>query len=384
MQDTLHQSAIAPEDAPDSNQYSSLASVAEIKAIILSIDPGPGSHSLGGALSSNTGQSEGFTDSVKRGACTVHLTSQLLRDFVAIKGNPEMGVARYDREIVLVEWKTLPIYSRNKIMTRVQDLAILPSASKHPKFRSLRCIGITRDPDGSKVAFVFAVPGSDDFFQPPQPLRSMFGSSPSVTERLRLALKITESVRHFHTAGWLHKNLRSENILLLSLEHPSLFELAPLLYPMLAGFAFSRLDSPSEISEQPSADPQRDIYRHPEAMREPSTSFSAAKDIYALGTILLEIGEWRSLKSLIEKVVDVAKPDVALTQLAKIKPFLLDDGPKGGLATLKFRMRDIYTSVTKMMISGNVPRQAFEVQSDRGRSIRVTRTHQARYSNPIS
>jgi len=54
LQDTLHQSAIAPEDAPDSNQYSSLASVAEIKAIILSIDPGPGSHSLGGALSSNT------------------------------------------------------------------------------------------------------------------------------------------------------------------------------------------------------------------------------------------------------------------------------------------------------------------------------------------
>ncbi len=91
-------------------------------------------------------------------------------------------------------------------------------------------------------------------------------------------------------------------------------------------------------------------------MGEPSTSFSAAKDIYALGTILLESGEWRSPKSLVEKVVDVAKPDVALTQLAKIKPFLLDDGPKGGLATLKFRMGDIYTSVTKMMISGNVPK----------------------------
>jgi hypothetical protein len=242
LQGTLHQSSIAPEDAPDSNQYSSLASVAEIKAIILSIDPGPGSHSLGGALSSNTGQSEGFTDSVKRGARTVHLTSQLLRDFVAIKGNPDMGVARYDRN---VEWKTLPVYSRNKIMTRVQDLAILPSASKHPKSRSLRCMGITRDPDGSKVALLFAVPGSDDFFQPPQPLRSMFGSSPGVTERLRLALKITESVRHFHTTGWLHKNLRSENILLLSLGHPSLFELTPLLYLMLAGFAFSRLDSPS-------------------------------------------------------------------------------------------------------------------------------------------
>jgi len=60
---------------------------------------------------------------------------------------------------------------------------------------------------------------------------------------------------------------------------------------MLAGLAFSCLDLSFEISEQPSADPKRDIYRHPEAMGEPSASFSAAKDFYALGIILLE--NWR-------------------------------------------------------------------------------------------
>jgi len=48
---------------------------------------------------------------------------------------------------------------------------------------------------------------------------------------------------------------------------------------------------------------------------------------------------------LVEKVVDVGKLVVALTQLAKIKPFLLDDGPKGGLATLRFLMGSIYTSM---------------------------------------
>lgn len=94
---------------------------------------------------------------------------------------------------------------------------------------------------------------------------------------------------------------------------------------------------------------------------EPSASFTAAKDIYALGTILLEIGEWRSLKSLVEKVVNVGRPDVALAQLAKVRPFLLDDGPKGGLATLKFRMGDVYASVTRMMISGELPEQVHNV-----------------------
>lgn len=361
LHDTLQQSATASENAPESGQYSSLASVAGVKSITLSIDPGPGSYSTGRISS----------------ATSLHLASNLLQDFVAIKSNPAMGVARYEGDIVFVEWKTLPVYARNKIMTRVQDLAILLSAPKHSSFRSLRCKGFSRDLDGSKVAFVFEIPGS----KPPQPLRSMFGSIPSVTECLKLALDVTESVRQFHTAGWLHKNLRSDNIVLLSSDDPTWL---PLSYPVLAGFAFSRLDSPSEISEQPSVDPQRDIYRHPEAMGEPSASFSAAKDIYALGTILLEIGEWRSLKSLVEKVVDVGKPDVALIQLAKIRPFLLDDGPKGGLATLKFRMGDIYTSVTKMMIGGEVPEHAEDMQERRGESIRAIRIHQAKYSNLTS
>lgn len=64
-------------------------------------------------------------------------------------------------------------------------------------------------------------------------------------------------------------------------------------------------------------------------MGEPSESFSAAKDVYALGTVLLESGEWRSLKSLVAQVIDVSKPDVPMTSLAKVKPFLLDASSKG-------------------------------------------------------
>lgn len=91
-------------------------------------------------------------------------------------------------------------------------------------------------------------------------------------------------------------------------------------------------------------------------MGEPSVSFSASKDIYALGIILLEVGEWRSLKSLVDKVVDVSKLDVPITQLAQVKPLLLDESPRGGLGMLRYRMGDIYATVTKMMLSGEVPR----------------------------
>src|SRR5208282_5911867 len=104
----------------------------------------------------------------------------------------------------------------------------------------------------------------------------------------------------FHRAGWLHKDLRSENVLFFLPRENSNIK-APeskISNPILVGFSFARFASPSEISEQPSADPKRDIYRHPSAMGEPSVSFNSTVDVYSLGTILVEIAEWRALKHI--------------------------------------------------------------------------------------
>ncbi|KAL8901346.1 MAG: hypothetical protein Q9207_005241 [Kuettlingeria erythrocarpa] len=363
-----HPSVISSKDD------SPLASAAEIKAIGMSASsmsvlstlersPNPSPFTSHENPSSSTSHS---TSSTFPSRAAVHLESTKIQDCIAIQGNPDMGLTRYNGEKVLIEWKESPVHSRSKIMARVQDLAILLSAHKHPTFRSLRCKGIARDGAAPRIAFVFELPDSISSLQPPRPLRTLLRGNPSVTTRLQLALKITQSVRYFHMAGWLHKNLQSSNVLIFQPgDGLTVYPGQQCLEPILAGFAFSRLDSASEISEQPSSDPQRDIYRHPEAMGEPSESFTAAKDVYALGTILLEIGEWRSLKSLVEKVVNVSKPEVPLIQLAKIRPFLLEEGAKGGLATLEFRMGDVYASVTKMMLSGEIP-ERFEQAKDSG------------------
>ncbi|MCJ1224652.1 hypothetical protein MMC12_001297 [Toensbergia leucococca] len=285
-----------------------------------------------------------------------------LKDFIPMKSDCDMGLARYKEAIVFVEWKAVPVQSRTKIVERAKNLAVLLNAPKHPDFRSLHCKGIARDNNAAKIAFVYDWPAQNTA-QPPLTLRSLFKITPSVTTRLQLALQLIRTLKCFHTAGWLHKNLRSEYILFFN--HPDAGNQAPLLNPILAGFAFSRLNSPSEISEQPSSDPQRDIYRHPEAMGEPSVSFTAAKDVYALGIMLVEIGEWRSLRSLVEKVVDVSKANVPTNRLEKVRPFLLDDGPKGGLGMLKYRMGDVYVAVAKMMLSGKIP-QSWDYTRDSG------------------
>ncbi|KAI4179665.1 MAG: hypothetical protein L6R41_007696 [Letrouitia leprolyta] len=365
LKETLQHSSINGTFNPSANQ-DSLASAAGIKAIGISLGavsgespsetpPALSSMPVSGGLSSSLSQGS-LTASIASSSTVIQLLFSNIHDFVELSGNPEMGIARYNGEIVLIEWKQLPALSRNKIMARVQNLAMLLSAPKHPSFRALQCRGIARDPDAPRIAFVFDMPRAPVAFSPPRPLRSMFQGNPSVTERLDLALKITQSVRYFHMSGWLHKNIRSSNILILPFGGEREEFKHPLALPLLAGFAFSRLDSASEISEQPSSDPQQDIYRHPDAMGEPSESFTAAKDIYALGTVLLEIGEWRSLKSLVDRVVNVGKGDVPLIQLAKIRPFLLDDGSRSGLATLQYRMGDVYASVTRMMLQGEIPR----------------------------
>ena len=345
---SLRDALVDSSDNAPSNldgQSNSLASAAEVRTVSISVGGmTSGTTSTAGFLGVDAHRIENLSNKLSR------CDAELIKDYVPLKSNPDMGVAVYQDKHVFVEWKTLPHQFRSKIAERVEELAYLLNTPKHPDFRSLQCTGLTRDKVRERIAFIFDVPLLPTL-KLPRTLRNLFGLNPSITERLRLALQITQSVKYFHTAGWLHKNLRSENILFWPDDTSS----SPISQPVLADFAFSRQDSPSQISEQPSSSPGRDIYRHPDAMGEPSVSFTASKDIYALGTILLEIGEWRSLKSLVERIVDVNRNDVSLDQLAAVKPFLLDESAKGGLGMLKFRMGDIYAKVTRMMLSGEMP-----------------------------
>lgn len=107
--------------------------------------------------------------------------------------------------------------------------------------------------------------------------------------------------------------------------------------PILAGFSFARASSPTEISEQPPADPKRDIRRHSAALGELTESFSVTMDAYSLGTVLLEIAEWQALRQLVESVVDAGAENVPLNKLTQIQPFLLTGHGKWGTSNLKGR-----------------------------------------------
>lgn len=277
-----------------------------------------------------------------------------LTNFKPMKKHETMGLADYDGQRVFVEWKFINPPLRSKILPRAENLAALLIVPKDETFRSLSCKGIVEQ-DG-KVIFVFVHP-SPSCPGEPRSLLDLFSvkdgvETPSLSGRIRLALQVVRTVLNFHRAGWLHKSLRSENILFFPTSDAS--TVTSISDPVLAGFNFVRFGSPTEISEQPSADPKHDIYRHPSAIGEPSINFNALMDIYSLGTVLLEIAEWRALRYIVDSAVDVGAENVPLNKLAEVQPFLLSGRGKGGTSKLRTKMGDIYTSVCLLCLGGKV------------------------------
>ena len=219
----------------------SLASAADIKTVSVNLEA-----AIHGPRPTNIASMDGHSHLPSRSSVP-RCDTRLIKQYTPIKSNSDMGIATYQDRSVFIEWKTLLHQFESKIIERTADLASVLSTPKQPDFCSLQCTGLARDNDSGKIALIFDVP-SLATAQLPRSLRNLFGLNPSVTKRIQLALQLTQSVKYFHTAGWLHKNLRSENILFWPVDA----SISPLSWPVLVGFAFSRQDSPSQISEQPS------------------------------------------------------------------------------------------------------------------------------------
>ncbi|KAG4433090.1 hypothetical protein IFR05_011430 [Cadophora sp. M221] len=210
---------------------------------------------------------------------------------------------------VIVEYK---IYeqdrtgSMNEIVSRkILQLAALLHETKDSRFRVLKCVNFFDDVPGKRIGFAFEMPAPLSAI-PPSSLETKLMSKklkPGLGTRMKLAHAMAESLAHLHSVGWVHKSLRSENIIFLPAIEPitsanaELPEVAILEEPRVFGFEYSRLDSDFS-SGRPDYDIKRNIYRHPQRWGQPSETFSKVHDIYALGTMLLEIGLWESLSQL--------------------------------------------------------------------------------------
>lgn len=160
----------------------------------------------------------------------------------------DLQVAEIDGTPVIVEYKNYELDRDGDIsavtMKQVRQLTTLLHCQGDSSFRVLPCRGYLNDRARSRFGFVFDVPSG---FLPTSltldaalNLSSSRSKKPSVTSRLQLAHKLSESLYLLHTVGWVHKSLRSESIVFFESSSGSGISYDT---PWVLGFEYSRQES---------------------------------------------------------------------------------------------------------------------------------------------
>ncbi|KAJ3553521.1 hypothetical protein NM688_g3563 [Phlebia brevispora] len=122
----------------------------------------------------------------------------------------------------------------------------------------------------------------------------------TLEDRIRIALEAAVAVFSVHAAGWVHKNIRSDNILINTHVAKGSKAAATVETAYLVGFQSTR--PRVEGSEQrPELDPVKRLYQHPERQGGRDTRvkrFDIRHDMYSLGAVLVEIGYRKTLQEI--------------------------------------------------------------------------------------
>ncbi len=151
-------------------------------------------------------------------------------------------------------------------------------ASPKPEYyRVLRCVGYTQEKQENWYGLAFEVPEECTLYST---LEAEFSKTPRVPleTRYRLVYSLALSVSGLHNVKWVHKGIRSENILFFRKSREAN---ARLDQPWLFGFEYTRENS-AHSSQQPDFRLQRLVYLPPSRWGTPTEKFTYAHDIYTL------------------------------------------------------------------------------------------------------
>ena len=256
-------------------------------------------------------QAMGLARSEEDGSVT--LSNALL---VADASNSRV-IGLYGKQRVMVECKTYPEtlkeQSLDQLSTAVGRLAaILRRADTH-LCRIPKCLGYIHQADQKRYALVYEVPAVGNVGQKPPTLLDLIKArrpnsrdpllvQHPLNQRFELARKVTCAILYVHAMGWVHKSIRTNNIIVLDTRDgldrdatiASRFPKS-LGNPYLCGFHSARQDK--AVSDQTGDDFREfNIYRHPARQGlHPEERYSMNHDVYSLGVVLLELGMWSPL-----------------------------------------------------------------------------------------
>ncbi|KAL1631908.1 hypothetical protein SLS56_004113 [Neofusicoccum ribis] len=261
---------------------------------------------------------------------------QMLLQMAAIPddlGIPREKIAFTDREhrfragkisckSVLVELFSYEVDERTEEPTgaaldQVKKITALLRQPKRTSFHILPCVGYVQDKMDRKLGLVFETPHHRELNGPPTMLVDLYKHKPyiSLSDRLRLAHALAVAVENFHRVGWVHKELRSNNVCFLSPRKEEDHARSPaddldLSSPWLFGFDYARAtDAGTRLDEDQSL--ENNVYRHPDRWGRPNVKFTKVHDVYSLqGVVLFEVANWKDVRSVIKLGKHISTSDV--------------------------------------------------------------------------
>jgi hypothetical protein len=238
----------------------------------------------------------------------------------------------------LVEFHNYAGKSREDVETMreaVRHIANCLRAVDSSTMKILECEGFSDNIAQEMFALHFFMPANQNY---PRSLRSLLageenkkGKKHSLTDRVRLAQSIASAVLYVHSSGFVHKNIRPENIVVFeSIEKGSTRFPYSIGHPYLVGYDGVRQEKDASIYADVTGW-QRRIYV-PKERLDPvpaRAKFSWKHDIYSLGVILLEIAIWDNFANPDGRVGKTLKaaPDMFVPLMEELKnvPRLLGD-----------------------------------------------------------
>ncbi|KAJ8124717.1 hypothetical protein O1611_g8923 [Lasiodiplodia mahajangana] len=195
-------------------------------------------------------------------------------------------------ELLIVESITCAPGTAPQVKDDVKNLAKKLRNVDPETFGLLSCKGILKHHDSAKklsaIEFVYRTPRRSKL---PETLRQHLSrqNPVSLSTIIRIAKQLVRSVHYVHTCGFVHKNIRPENIILFpSIEGSSLGQ------SFLIGFTDFR-NANFQTNLYGDAAWHRNLYRHPQRQGAfVPERYIMQHDIYSLGVCLLEIGLWQS------------------------------------------------------------------------------------------
>jgi hypothetical protein len=261
---------------------------------------------------------------------------------------------------VWIEWRYLPdkmdSETQQTVRRQQQTLSAFLSSFPDKSFRVPPHIGYMNYKEAgfnttwTWIGLVFEVPTGFSA-KAPETLRNIIRTSrePPLGQKFELAAALAQSLSIFHSANWLHKGFRSDNILFFDGDATAHEQYPNIANPFITGFDVARQVNHVSTQQQPSGEGEYAYYNHPNVRHGASKAY----DWYSFGVILLELAHWELMP---DKMRDI--PINQRHTLNQISSILV-----GSLQYLPAITGSLFADVTALCLECNFPRDDMELAS---------------------